>query len=66
MKKVDASQEIIAIGASNVIGAFFSSFPVTGSFSRTAVNEASGVQTPISGVITSEKFGLYLYILWCV
>ncbi|XP_065562850.1 sodium-independent sulfate anion transporter-like isoform X2 [Artemia franciscana] len=53
MKKVDASQEIIAIGASNVIGAFFSSFPVTGSFSRTAVNEASGVQTPISGVITS-------------
>ncbi|XP_065557295.1 sodium-independent sulfate anion transporter-like isoform X2 [Artemia franciscana] len=52
-KKVDASQEIIAIGASNVVGSFFSSFPVTGSFSRTAVNEASGVQTPISGVITS-------------
>ncbi|KAK2706836.1 sodium-independent sulfate anion transporter-like isoform X1 [Artemia franciscana] len=52
-KSVDASQEIIAIGASNIVGSFLSSFPVTGAFSRTAVNKASGVQTPISGVITS-------------
>ncbi|XP_065562845.1 sodium-independent sulfate anion transporter-like isoform X3 [Artemia franciscana] len=53
-KSVDASQEIIAIGASNIVGSFLSSFPVTGAFSRTAVNKASGVQTPISGVITKS------------
>lgn len=36
--KIDANQELLAIGASNAISALVSSYPVTGSFSRTAVN----------------------------
>jgi len=51
-KPVDASQEMIALGASNIVGGFFSSMPTTGSFSRTAVNCASGVRTQLGGLFT--------------
>ena len=50
--KVDPGQELIALGTANVISSFFSSYPVTGSFSRTAVNAQSGVMTPAGGIIT--------------
>lgn len=51
-KTVDATQEMIALGVSNILGSFFSSIPVTGSFTRTAVNSASGVKTPFGGIFT--------------
>lgn len=47
--KVDASQELIALGLANCFSSFVSSYPVTGSFSRTAVNAQSGVTTPAGG-----------------
>eukprot|EP00118_Oscarella_pearsei_P007845 m.39382 g.39382 ORF g.39382 m.39382 type:complete len:303 (+) comp32725_c0_seq5:1111-2019(+) len=50
--RVDASQELIAIGISNILGSFFQSYPMTGSFSRTSVNAQSGVQTPLGGIFT--------------
>ena len=46
---VDASQELIALGIANCLSSFVSSYPVTGSFSRTAVNAQSGVATPAGG-----------------
>lgn len=60
-KKVDASQEMIAIGLSNIFGSFGSSFPVTGSFSRTAVNASSGVRTPFGGVYTGIRMLTYIH-----
>ncbi|KAL3272434.1 hypothetical protein HHI36_013915 [Cryptolaemus montrouzieri] len=50
---IDASQELFTLSMCNVIGSFFSSMPITGSFSRSAVNHASGVQTPAGGIFTS-------------
>jgi sodium-independent sulfate anion transporter 11 len=50
--EVGPSQELIGIGFSNIVSFFFHSYPITGSFSRTAVNSASGVATPMSGVVT--------------
>lgn len=35
--------------------------PITGSFSRSAVNHASGVQTSFGGVITGKFFQLVHY-----
>ena len=35
----------------NTLSAFVSAFPVTGSFSRTAVNAQSNVATPAGGVV---------------
>ncbi|CAG9783519.1 unnamed protein product [Diatraea saccharalis] len=48
--RVDATQEMIAVGLCNIGGSFFKSMPITGSFTRTALNYASGVQTPAGGV----------------
>ena len=47
--EVDASQELIAIGACNIVGSFFNAFPATGSFARSAVNSISGAASPASG-----------------
>ncbi|XP_035433170.2 sodium-independent sulfate anion transporter-like isoform X2 [Spodoptera frugiperda] len=43
---VDATQEMLAIGMCNVVSSFAQSMPSTGSFTRTALNHASGVVTP--------------------
>ncbi|XP_046733752.1 sodium-independent sulfate anion transporter-like [Diprion similis] len=49
---IDATQELFTLGLCNVFGSFASSMPVTGSFSRSAVNHASGVKTPMGGIYT--------------
>lgn len=36
-----------------MMGSFVSGMPVTGSFTRTALNDASGVRTPFGGIYTS-------------
>eukprot|EP00052_Salpingoeca_macrocollata_P027827 m.266068 g.266068 ORF g.266068 m.266068 type:complete len:616 (-) comp22791_c1_seq7:112-1959(-) len=50
--EIDASQELIAIGTTNIFSSFIKAFPATGSFSRTAVNAQSGVRTPAGGILT--------------
>lgn len=49
---MDATQELIAIGTSNVVNSFVQGYPGTGSLSRGAVNNASGVRTPMGGLFT--------------
>lgn len=53
VQEVDANKELIALGSSNVVGSFFSAFPVTGGFSRTAVNNEAGAKTPLAGLIAA-------------
>lgn len=53
-KTVDANQEMVALGLCNIFGSFSRSMPTTGSFTRTAVNNASGVKTPMGGLITGS------------
>ncbi|XP_076275104.1 sodium-independent sulfate anion transporter-like isoform X1 [Rhynchophorus ferrugineus] len=60
---IDATQELLTLSLCNIIGSFFSSMPVTGSFSRSAVNHASGVQTPFGGIITGIMVLLALSFL---
>lgn len=60
---VDATRELVALSLSNILGSFFSSIPVTGSFSRSAVNHASGVRTPIGGIYTGTLVLLALGVL---
>lgn len=52
-KTVDATQELIAIGLGNIANSFVQGFPGTGSLSRSAVNNASGVRTPLGNLYTS-------------
>lgn len=53
-KSVDATQEMLAIGACNIFSSFVSSMPVSGALSRAAVNHASGVSTTFGGVYTGK------------
>jgi SulP family sulfate permease len=47
----------------NIAGSFFRSPPVGGSFSRTAVNEQSGAETPVSNIISASIIALTLLFL---
>ncbi len=47
------NRELIALGAANLIGSFFRSFPVTGGFSRSAVNDEAGANTPLASIISA-------------
>lgn len=48
--KIDPNQEFIAIGVTNLVGTFFSAYPATGSFSRTALASKCGVKTPFASI----------------
>ena len=47
---LDPSQELIATGTIQTVGAFLGCYSVGGSFSRTAVNSQAGIRTPMGGV----------------
>ena len=61
--KVSANQELIALGAANIFGSFFQSYPVTGGFSRTAVNDQAGAKTPLASIISAALVFLTLLFL---
>jgi anti-anti-sigma regulatory factor len=50
MQLLNPNQELYALGAGNILGCIASSYPVTGSYSRSALNHASGARTPMSKV----------------
>jgi len=52
-QKLDPNQELIGQGLANMIGSFGSSYSVSGSFSRSAVNLQAGATSGISSVVTS-------------
>ncbi|GAA95593.1 uncharacterized protein L969DRAFT_101695 [Mixia osmundae IAM 14324] len=60
---INPSQELIAIGITNLFGPFFGAYPATGSFSRTAIKSKAGVRTPLAGLITAIVVLLALYAL---
>ena len=61
--KIVPNQELIALGASNMFGSFFQSFPATAGFSRSAVNYDSGAKTPLAGIISAVIVILTLLFL---
>ncbi|KFA60461.1 hypothetical protein S40285_08080 [Stachybotrys chlorohalonatus IBT 40285] len=63
---IDPSQELVAIGVTNLLGPFLGAYPATGSFSRTAIKSKAGVRTPFAGVITGLVVLLALYALTAV
>ncbi|POR31356.1 Sulfate permease 2 [Tolypocladium paradoxum] len=63
---IDPSQELVAIGVTNLLGPFLGAYPATGSFSRTAIKSKAGVRTPFAGVITAVVVLLALYALTTV
>jgi len=49
-QRIDANQEFVGQGLSNLFGSFFSSYAGSGSFTRSGVNYSSGAVTPMSAI----------------
>lgn len=60
---IDPSQELVALGFTNLFGPFLGGYPATGSFSRTAIKAKAGVRTPLAGIFTAVIVLLALYAL---
>jgi len=63
LNEVKPNQELIALGLSNVVGALFQSYPTTGGFSRTAVNDQAGANSTLASFISAAIVGLTLLFL---
>ncbi len=50
---VDTNQELVGQGLANFIGGFFQGFPISGSFTRTAVNVEAGARTGVAGIVAT-------------
>ena len=57
------NQELISLGLANVFGSFFQSFPTTGGFSRTAVNDQVGAKTGLAALISASLIIVVLLFL---
>ncbi len=51
--EVEPNAELVGLGAANVAAGLFGGYPVTGGFSRTAVNDTAGARTPLASIITA-------------
>ncbi len=61
--RVVPDQELIALGITKIGGAFFQSYPTTGSFTRSAINNDAGAKTGISSIIAAAIISLTLVFL---
>jgi len=61
--KVVPNQELVSLGLSNIVGSFFQSYPTTGGFSRTAVNDQAGAKTGLAAIISAVLIVITLIFL---
>lgn len=60
---IDANQELVAFGVSNLASGLAQGFPVTGADSRTAVNDAMGGKTQLVGLVAAGSMLIILFFL---
>ncbi len=56
---IDADQEIRAQGVSNMVGAFFSGYLSSGSFTRSGLSFEAGARSPMAGVFSALWVALF-------
>jgi SulP family sulfate permease len=61
--RLDPNQELMGQGLANLVGSFTQAFPVSGSFSRSAVNFNAGARTGMSAVFTGLVVMIVLLFL---
>jgi SulP family sulfate permease len=62
-QRLEASTEFFGQGLSNVAAAFFGGYPVSGSLSRSALNERVGAQTRLAGMLSGVLMVAVLLVL---
>ncbi|MCS6786250.1 MAG: SulP family inorganic anion transporter [Thiobacillaceae bacterium] len=61
-ERLDPNQELIGQGLANIVGSFFQSYTVSGSFSRSAVAARAGAHTGLYAVVSA--LGVVLVMLY--
>ncbi len=59
-RRWDADRELLSQGVANVASGFAGGFPVSGSFSRSALNREAGARTRLSGAISGALVLVFL------
>jgi len=62
-QRLDTNQELVGQGFANIAAGFFQSYPVSGSFSRSAVNFSAGAVTGFSSIVTGIVVAITLLFL---
>jgi sulfate permease, SulP family len=60
---LDGNQEFIGQGLANLVGSFFSSYPASGSFTRTNANYDEGARTPLAAVFSGLLLMALLFLI---
>jgi SulP family sulfate permease len=61
--EVSANQELIALGMADLGAGLFQGFSITGSQSRTTINDVAGGQTQVSSMVAAITLALFLMFL---
>ena len=62
-EKVDANQELVALGIANLGAAISGGYPVAGGFARSVVNSSVGARSGLASIITAILIALTLVFL---
>lgn len=62
-QRLSANQELVGQGLSNITASLFQAYPVSGSFSRSAVNFAADAKTGFSSIVTGILVAVTLLFL---
>jgi SulP family sulfate permease len=62
-QRIEPSQELIALGVSNLAAALTGGFPITGGFARSVVNYDAGAETPAAGAYTAVGLAVAAMVL---
>ncbi len=61
--ELEANRELVGLGAANIGAGFFGGYPVTGGFSRSAVNDRAGARSNLAAVVTAVAVVVTLLFL---
>jgi sulfate permease, SulP family len=62
-QRIDANQEFVGQGLSNIVGSFFSCYAGSGSFTRSGINFSAGAKTPIAAILAAFFLALMLVFI---
>jgi SulP family sulfate permease len=62
-QRIDANQEFVGQGLSNLVGSLFSAYPSSGSFNRSGVNYEAGAVTPLATLIAAGLLILFVLLV---
>ena len=62
-ERIDADRELVGLGLANLAAGVLAAFPVTGGFSRSAVNHQAGARSGLASVVTALLVALTLLVL---